>query len=747
MFRHELYKILCNKVSAAFIVIILLTNALQLIWVEDNRYMYPASAYREIWSDIEVKSDDTIDGWQTVLEELKVKYQLMRRTPYEEWETFYAEYTGYIWREQALYEKAISEIESSLGYKEYLEGIEAVKMRFDAMGGVVDKEDYVYRNLVRTAEIYANIEAVTLIPESPAGIKMISDSDVTDLLALTLFLFFGVTAWLKEKEQKMLNLIRTARNGRGRLAMAKLEALIVACILCGVALYISNIMIAGAFYGLGDLSRPLASVDIYRGTLWQISVGEFLAFNLLFKLISYIWLALLFSVICTAVSGSLAAFGITALMTAGSYMMYTKISARSVFAVLKYLNPFGMIKTELLFKEYRGLNFFGYPFDYRKCVTVALAVGCVIFAVLTFKLFVREPFGATARRKLRLNGRLALQAVAFRRKLEMHVSIAGHEFYRIFIAGGILIVIVIAFVIQTASYQKYRVGYVNLSEYYKRQYLEYLSGPVTEEKILFIEAEMDKLKRPANDAEKEQKKAINEISGSRVHYLQENKGTYFVYDEPFGLLTKTDWQNDDLKHAVIFMVLLTLTMPAFFAPDWQTGMQRVVAATHHGRKGLVKVRYIMGTVLTLVLFVSTYLPLLWQTASSYEMVPETFSYPAGSLPHLEAYGTSVNIGTYLIVLYTLRFVAGILVMLFIYKISAFIKSHIYTMTAAAAILLVPVLMAYLDGALESAVYPYSALAGNIFLQNTTAAIICVITVLAISIVLLIAGRRHKCNGA
>ena len=71
MFRHELYKILCNKVSAAFIVIILLTNALQLIWVEDNRYMYPASAYREIWSDIEVKSDDTIDGWQIILEDLK----------------------------------------------------------------------------------------------------------------------------------------------------------------------------------------------------------------------------------------------------------------------------------------------------------------------------------------------------------------------------------------------------------------------------------------------------------------------------------------------------------------------------------------------------------------------------------------------------------------------------------------------------------------------------------------------------
>ena len=726
MFKHELYKVLFNKTSIAFIIVIFVVNALQLIWIEDNNYWYSGAAYSSLWKELEMKTGDSTEEWQVTLDELKAEFQRMREMDFSEINSMSAKYTGSIVFEIELYARVIKEIEAPLGYETYLKEIELTKKRYETLGNLMNRDNYVFRNLMMTAELYAELEPITLIPESSAGVKMAVGSHVTDFLVLALFVFFGISIWLKEKEQGVINLIRTTKNGRIKLAVSKIGVFSTVCAMCGSMLYFSNIIISELYYGLGDLSRSIATIDEYRGTLWRISILEFLVFNLLIKLMAYIWLALLFSVICTGVSGSLAAFGITALMSAGSYVMYTNIPALSAFAVFKYLNPFGMIKTELIFQEFKGLNIWGYPFDYRKCVAVVLFVGCGLFVFLTTRLFVRPPIRSGIRMPAFV-GKITYVFISLRRRFERHVSIVGHEFYRIFISGGILFVTVAALVFGIASNQPFRVRYMNLSEYYERQYLEKLAGPVTDEKKEYLASELERLKRPADDNEQEQKKAVNEVL-SRLSYLEENEGTYFIYDEPFGLLTAAEGNQEDITQTVFFMVLMALSMPTFFAPEWQTGMRKVVSVTMHGKRKLVYVRYITGILLVLALFLISYLPPFMQVISSYEVKAELFTYPAGSLIHLADYGVKISIGTYLFIVGTLRFVSGILATLFIYKISAFIKSYIYTMAAAFAVLLVPTLLAMLDRNLEFAMYPYSAFAGNMALQNIAAAITCVAAV-------------------
>jgi len=741
MFKHEFYKVLCNKASIVFIIIIFIINLFQLVWLEDNKYRYSATSYRELWEDLEENAGDSTEAWQAAADGLNEQIQVMRRDILETY-NMPGKYTGSVLNEIDLYVRVISEIESSLGYESYLKGIELTKNRYLALGSLMDKNNYVYRNLMKTAELYSGIEsAVTLVPEASAGVKMATGSSVTDFLVFALFIFFGINVWLKEKEQGMLGVIRTARNGRERLAVTKTGTLIAVCVLCAALLYISNIIIAELYYGLGDMSRTIATVDEYRGTLWQISVSEFFVYNLIIKLAAFVWLALLMSVVCVWVSGSMAAFGTMALMCAGSYVMYTNIPALSGFAVFKYLNPFGMIKTELIFQEFRGINILGYPFDYRKCVAAVLIVGCVLFAFITVRLFVRTPV-MSGRYFVKLMGRAVGIFTKIRRRFERHVSITGHEFYRIFISGGIVWVVLVALAIQISSGQTYRAGYRNMAEYYQRQYLEELSGAVTEDKIAFIRSEEERLKHATDENEQEQRKALQEIK-ARLSYLEENEGTYFVYDEPFGILTAAGIFNDDLSQAVFYITLLALAMPLFFAPEWQTGMRKVVSVALHGKRRLVHVRYIMGVLLVMVFFLITYLPSFVQTFCSYDMKWETFAYPAGSLPHLEKFGTGISIGIYMVLVYVSRFIAGVLAALFIYKISALIKSHVNTMAAAFGVFLIPVLLASLDYKLEFAAYPYSAFAGNMFLQSPVAAVTCVLTVAVISAVLLILEKRKK----
>ncbi len=739
MFKHELYKVVCNKASIAFVIVVFIINAFQLIWLEDNNYWYPQDAYCTLWDDLRASAGDSVEGWQTVIGGLEAEIKKMKDSHYD-MSVVPSRYTGSAYYDTMLYNRVIAEIESTLGYEEYLAEIELTKMRYEALGSLVDRDNYVYRNLMKSAALYEGLEPIELIPEQSAGVIMATGSDVTDFLAFALFLFFGINVWLKEKEQGMLGVIRTTKNGRARLALTKIGTLVMVCVSCTAVLYISNIVIAENYYGLGDVSRSVVTVDEYRGTLWRISVMEFLTYNLIFKLVTFVWLSLLVSIICVGVSGSMVAFGTIALMCAGSYAMYTGIPALSVWAVFKYLNPFGIIKTELMFQEFRGINIFGWPFDYRKCVAVILIVGCILFAAVTVRLFVRTPV-MSVNYFAKFTGRVQAVFIKVRRKIECHVSITGHEFHRIFVSGGIIWVVLLALVIQVSFNKSYTVGYSNLSEYFERNYLEELSGAVTDEKVTFIASEEERLLRPKNENEQEQQKALMEIQ-ERLAYLEGNEGTYFVYDKPFGKLTAADRFNDDLSQATLFIILLALAMPLFFAPEWQTGMRKVVSVTLHGRRRLVNVRYVMGALLVAAFFMITYLPPFMQVFKSYDMKWERFAYPAASLPHLAAFGTGMSIGTYMMLMYALRLAIGVLAALFIYKLSALIKSHVYTM-AAAFIMLIPVLLASIDYKLEFVAYPMAAFAGNMAMQSGVAAVVCAMTIVVITVVLWILNKRRR----
>jgi len=741
LFKHELYKMFFNKFSAAFIAIIFLVNIVQLVWQEENKYYYSTTSYNEMWSDMKESAGNSVAGWQAVLDKIVSEHQLMLEVDFEDSASFNTRYTDNLYFETALYARVIEEIEATLGYNDYLDGIEAAKHRFEVMGDFIEKDNFIYRNLVKTAKLYEGMTDMTLVPEASAGVKMATTSEITDFLVLALLMFLSVNMWLKEKEQGMVNLIRTARNGRVKLVASKFGVLAVACTVCGTIIYLSDIVVAGTVYGLGDLTRPIMTIDTYMGALWRVSVGEFLVLNLIARIVVYIWLAFLMSVICVVVSGSVAAFGSITFLFVGSYVLYTTVPTLSAFAVFKYLNPFGMLQTELLFQGYVGLNIGGYSFDYAKCMAVLLVMGFVVFALITTRLFIRHQVGNISHIYM-LSEKAQKLFIKVRRRFEMHVSVLGHELYRIFIAGVILVVVIVAAVFQISSHKPYNISYRNAAEYYERQYLEELSGPVTEAKKAYIASEAERFRVPADEAEQGRKEALEKVA-ERLTYLESNEGTYFIYDASFDELTKGDWWNEDFKLAVFLLLLLAFAMPTFFAPEWQSGMYRIVSATGRGKHRLVRIRYITGIVLTLVFMVIAYLPSFLQVVISYEIKPETFSYPAGSLMHLAKFGTMINIGTYLVIVYVLRFLGGIFAALFIYRISAIIKNRIYTMVTAFVVLLIPTVMASVDKALDFVMYPYSMLAGNLFMQNGVAAAMCMAVIFAVTELIFLAEKRRK----
>jgi len=560
-----------------------------------------------------------------------------------------------------------------------------------------------------------------------------------------MILCIAITVWLKEREQNVLLLLRTTCHGRISLAGSKLEVMVMACIVLGVGLYGGNALVAEVMYGLGDLGRPLASVCDYGHTLWEISAGEFLVLNALFKIISYILVMLLISVVCCKLTKTVAAFCGIVFVGAAGCLMYYKIPYLSKFVAFKYLNPFAILKTELLFMEYNGLNFFEYPVDYRVCMAVLLPLGLVVFTVLVIRFFTDY----IIRGARRFNGILAAvfakvrrAFVWFRRKTERHTSLFLHELHRILVlhGAGIVLVLLVAFMVRDS--RPYEVKYMSLERYCESMYLETLQGPVTEEKLAFIESEEERVKSLSDDYGRAQQRAFNKIR-NRLAYMEENEGACFVNDAPHEILTAVYGNDKDILHAVFCMIPIVLVMPCFFAPDLQIGACNITDVTKRGRSGLSRMRYVLGIGLAVFIAVVAYIPYFVQVVVSYKVAPEVFSYPVNSLIHLARFGNKISIGMYYIIIYMLRVVFAVFGAFFVYGISRVIKSHAYTTLAGFMVLVVPALAVLYDMRLESAMYPYSAALGNLFMQDVVAAVVCVVAVVMIMLVIRLMQNAKK----
>ena len=732
MLKHELYKIISTKAIVFLTALVLIINVLLLWQMEKDKTTYTADEYMTEWAAIIAEAE--VSGWEAVLAGFADKLAAFDETGLNAQER-YALRNSESYHMKSLYTDIQTELEFLTDYKGYLDGIDKAAERYEKIALFGRTDGYAYRDIMKMRTLYADIERIELVPAPSAGVEMAATSGITDILALVVLLCIAVTVWLKEREQNMMLLLRTTYRGRVSLAASKLAVMVISCMFLGVGLYGGNALAASLMYGgLGDLTRPLASVYDYGHTLWEISVGEFLVLNALFKITAYIWVSLLISAVCCKLTSSVAAFGGIVLFGAADCLMYYKIPYLSTMVAFKYLNPFAVLKTELLFADYNGLNFFEYPVDYRVCMAVLLPVGIILFTVLAVKFFTDYIIKGAKRKKwifARAVSGVRSLVVRLRRKLEKHTALLGHELYRVLVCygAGLVLVVLVVFVIHDSK--PYEVKYSSLEYYCEHMYLNELKGPVTDEKLAYIEAEQERVRKLSDEYSRAQMKALMMIR-SRVSYAQRNEGACLIYDAPHNRLTAAYGNNADFMRMVVCMVPLTLIMPCFFAPDLQTGVCKVTDVTRRGKRGLKCMRYITGTVLAVLTALVANIPYFVQVMISYEVDTEVLSYPINSLQHLSGLGNVMSIGMYYVIIYALRVIFTVLGAFFIYGLSRLLKSQAYTTLAGFMVLVVPVLAVMYDIRLEPVMLPYSMALGNMFMQDKTAAVWCMAAVVLVS---------------
>lgn len=295
-------------------------------------------------------------------------------------------------------------------------------------------------------------------------------------------------------------------------------------------------------------------MDGFIGSAWKINVGQYFFLVLCGKLLVVCVFVGVIIWICLKGKNILRTSVVLVLLTSIEWGFYTKIPSNSWLGILKWCNLFSFIRTENFFQTYETVNLFGYPVS---SVIVCLVVGgilCIVFLAQSILCYEKVSRGEYVQRKEKKKRET--------RKTRGH-GLFFYEFRKVMWINGAGVVLFLFLFGYFMSISSEKI-YFSPDELYYKYYLKELEGPMTLEKIKFMQKEEEriaKLEEGEESVDKE-KKLECKTAFEQVKLQAERIGEKGVFLNEIGfsyLLAKVTF----MKRIGILLLIITL---AFFRP-------------------------------------------------------------------------------------------------------------------------------------------------------------------------------------
>ena len=480
--------------------------------------------------------------------------------------------TGDIYQEFSLVEHTLARVKAVEDFPETIAQIQAQARAKLSTGLFGTGDNFETRSLQMTNAVYETVRQVQPQVCFFAGVEVLLDYRLADVFGVLLALAAALALFAQEREQGALCLLHPTLRGHGTLYRKKSLALGAAVVLPALVLYGTCLGISAGLYGLGDLSLPVQSVYGLTACPYLLSVGGFLALFFLLKLLWLLALAGLFALLANVLRSSTSLVA-TALLFGLSFGLGALPSNLS-----RSLNLLGLGDTTRLFDGLLFLNFFGLPVA-RLHATLGMCLVLLVGGIAgAGVLFVRRSPVTAARRS----------PVAL--SLGCHVHPIRHEWYKLLLSNGALLVLLLLVGVQVLTYRDYS-GPQGTKEMYYRQYSSVLSGAPSEEKDAYltqqeeqleqIEEELAQLQASSETSpwmeqyrnELTQKLEAREpLEQAKAQYESLEPGQRYVYITPYELLYDASGQDANRTDLAKLLLCLSLCLPFFFSMERETGV-------------------------------------------------------------------------------------------------------------------------------------------------------------------------------
>ena len=577
----------------------------------------------------------------------------------------------------------------------------------------VAEDSFVYEYQVQLILHYRPLANTEIPAEGQFGWnEYFSMRTPTLLLALaSLTVFSGV--WLGEKRNRTMSLLRVSKRGSAPLILAKLAAAAAVSLSLTLAFTLSPLAVIAVTRGFSPLSMPAQALGAFEFCPYALTVGQLLVLTVSVQAALFLLFALTVVFLGQLLDHELPVYAILlVLLTAGYWL-----SGRQTDSPLYNLRAFNFVDLaagDFLFVRYRALNIGG--------LLVGLLPALLVLGLLLFGLLAGLPFAVGLRAdsyrmfSLRLPVRMpfcrrAQRTVRFRAH---SLSVFGYEMRKSLFLPVFLCLTLVAlgakYYYSDAYFKPYESSYWEIYTNYMKE----LRGPVTEEKIRYIEDEERYVSKCFADYKAAEAAYRNgDMDYDEFQKAVERKNYANLVERPLervrerlDYLTETALQTkcgslEFLEETAvmrllrqpldyIFLVLLSVLLSDVFIREYRTGFKSIL---HTAKNGSFKTwgskwaAAFLCTVAVWLLFAGVDFYEVWKTSDT-----TVFSASLFSIPDMKDTGLDMTVGRYLLRFELIRLFGSFALCAAVAGLSALTHRPVAQFAAVLAVIFIPSLL-------------------------------------------------------
>lgn len=603
-------------------------------------------------------------------------------------------------RDKVLVAKLLKQEDYLGSYNDYLGGIEEQKNKMLSVSIFNKKGTFSYNNILKTAEDFKGIRNANLKLDMEEGVLSITNYYFADVIIIFIIFILCIVIFSYERETDILPLIKSTKNGRGKLIIAKIITLFILITCISVILYGSITILSNYLYGFGDLSRDIQSINEFKGSILRINVREYIKLFLLTKISSSLLIGGIFSLIFQINKNIVKNYISVIAVLVVSFLFLTLLPVNSYINFFKYVNILTFLFTPYLLKEYVNINLFTIPINIILAYKVFIFIVLPSIIILNIILFSREREYKKKWITIYFFNRIRTKI----RRITTSSSLFINEIYKDILQSKLYLILLIILIIsfKSINFSK-NYNYTTEEKLYK-YYISNLGGNITEDKKIEIEKEkhffdneneyLDELslKLSANEINieeylNEQRKITNKLNlykkpfidfYNQYLYLNELKNTKNIngdlLDKNIGeelILNK----NKDLVEGLSISVLIIILISNIFAFEYKTGNIYLIRGSKNKKK-LFIYKYLISFSMAVFVYILVSLP---RYINVFRELGYSFLYsPIQSIEGFYNFTPNLSILSFLILTNLFKLLGVFIISNFITNISLITKNNLFT---------------------------------------------------------------------
>lgn len=539
-------------------------------------------------------------------------------------------YTGNEYIEKMLYNKIMREYMQNDQYEEYLKEIKDKSARISSVI-FLDEKTFAYRNAQITPSVYEKMTGLVLEVDVSEGVIFSTHAEFTDLCMVLMLVITVYYLILYEKNNNLYPLLKVCCHGRGAVIGAKLIIAAEITIFLVLIFYGGNYLFACCQYGFGDLSRPIQSVTTMYESPYMLTVGEFLIWYLIIKVVVCYVIILLMIWISQKADTSVGAILKIGFVGVSEYLLSVLLPTVSYADGIKYINLVEYMKVYPLLSKYHNLDFFEYPVNAMEVFRIIIP--CAILFLLVLNMVTFSYYHGTKKRWWR--GKREIIRVGFiTDRLIVYESLKNLLTSRTI---WVCVAVIYGAVLVGNSVVTHR----SIDEEYYKFYITEHQGYMTQEKLDYFKNERKKYEEiyamtPKNSgltqAEIEVKRSENLYAYTgfmsayrQVQYIMKNnlaKGVNeqeLVYEKGYEFLFGNTAMKQRLLGTLLCVIVAIYSSSAILGLEYELKVMNLLWSTKMGRKELLRAKIKVACGVTTVMFVIVKFPMVWKIAKVYPL--------------------------------------------------------------------------------------------------------------------------------